>query len=228
MLKSLLFFVFSTILLIFVSASFKTEPVVVSQPIPVEKPLPEITYVETDPAEEIVSIDKNLYNNFTNIVLKDEIQQTTYAPAEVECLAQNIYHEARNDMIAGQFAVADVVLNRVEDKRYPNSICDVVHQGPVYESWQTKKTPDPNDAIFFPVKHKCQFSWYCDGIDDDIKESLAYEQAKIIATIMVSTKMFRGLTEGSTHYHAHYVNPKWAKTKYPIGTIGLHKFYKWL
>ena len=152
----------------------------------------------------------------------------SYASEEILCLAQNIYHEARNDMLAGQFAVADVVLNRVDDKRFPNTICGVVKEGPVYESWETRKTEDPNDAIYYPVKHKCQFSWYCDGQDDDTHEELAWRQANTIAYMILGNLTFRGITEGSTHYHATYVNPRWAKTKYPIGRIGKHKFYRWL
>lgn len=152
----------------------------------------------------------------------------SYAKEEIMCLAQNIYHEARNDMLAGQFAVADVVLNRVDDRRFPNTICEVVKEGPVYESAKTKLTDDPDDAIYYPVKHKCQFSWYCDGEDDDTHEELAWRQATTIAYMILGNLTFRGITEGSTHYHATYVNPRWAKTKYPVGRIGKHKFYRWL
>lgn len=162
--------------------------------------------------------------------MMDEISKrlNSYSKEEIDCLAQNIYHEARNDMLAGQFAVADVVLNRVDDKRFPNTICGVVKEGPVYESWETRKTEDPNDAIYYPVKHKCQFSWYCDGQDDNTNEELAWRQANTIAYMILGNLTFRGITEGSTHYHATYVNPRWAKTKYPIGRIGKHKFYRWL
>ena len=152
----------------------------------------------------------------------------SYALEEIDCLAQNIYHEARNDMLAGQFAVADVVLNRVDDKRFPNTICEVVKEGPVYESAKTRLTKDPNDAIYYPVKNKCQFSWYCDGADDRTNEELAWRQANTIAYMILGSLTFRGITEGSTHYHATYVNPRWAKTKYPVGRIGKHKFYRWL
>ena len=78
------------------------------------------------------------------------------------CLAMNVYHEAKNQPFEGQVAVAQVVLNRVEDKRFPNTICEVVEQGPVYESWKTRND-DTLDPIYWPVKNRCQFSWYCDG-----------------------------------------------------------------
>ena len=74
--------------------------------------------------------------------------------AIIMCLALNIYFEARNQPIEGQLAVAQVVINRVLDDRYPDHACDVITQGPTY--------PDSN----LPIRHKCQFSWYCDGRSD--------------------------------------------------------------
>ena len=67
---------------------------------------------------------------------------------QLTCLAQNIYFESRDQPTVGQMAVASVVLNRVHDSRYPNTICGVVKQGPTY-SWKKD----------FPVRHRCQFSW---------------------------------------------------------------------
>ena len=64
---------------------------------------------------------------------------------ELYCLAQNIYFEAKSEPLAGQYAVADVVLNRVNDTRYPNSICEVVREGPIKESWKTKQDPNLSD-----------------------------------------------------------------------------------
>ena len=122
-------------------------------------------------------------------LLPDEIY--TITEPELDCLAKNIYHEARNDMMAGQFAVADVVLNRVHDKRYPNDICSVIYEGPVYESWKTKKTPDPNDAVFHPIKNKCQFSWYCDGKPDVIDDEQSWKQAQAVAYMLLSRNVMR-------------------------------------
>ena len=76
-----------------------------------------------------------------------------------ECLAMNMYHEARNQGTAGVLAVTAVVLNRVHDDRFPDTICEVVEQGPTRSSWK-----DP--TIRYPIKNRCQFSWYCDGISD--------------------------------------------------------------
>jgi spore germination cell wall hydrolase CwlJ-like protein len=80
--------------------------------------------------------------------------------ADVECLAKNMYYEARNQNLAGMLAVTNVVFNRVNDVRFPNSICKVVQQGPTAKSI---KEPD----VEYPLRHKCQFSWYCDGKPDD-------------------------------------------------------------
>ena len=80
---------------------------------------------------------------------------------EVQCLAKNIYFEARNQDEYGKFGVAQVTLNRVDSPRFPNSICKVV--------FQPSKLPKK--------RHLCQFSWYCDGIPDRIRNKNQYEEA---------------------------------------------------
>ena len=131
------------------------------------------------------------------------------------CLALNIYHEARDQPFIGQVAVAQVVMNRVYDDRYPDDVCEVVMQGPTY-SWK----PD------FPVRHRCQFSWYCDGKSDRTPDQTAWEQALIIAQ-GVHTGNLDDFVEGATHYHATYVLPEWAETKTLVVQIGEHIFYRW-
>ena len=131
------------------------------------------------------------------------------------CLALNVYHEAKNQSFIGQVAVAQVVMNRVKDTRYPNTVCDVVKQGATYK-WK----PD------FPIKNRCQFSWYCDGKQEKIHDQDAWAKAQYIAYQMIYSERFRGITEGSTHYHAHYVSPKWAKKIQFVGSIESHKFYR--
>ena len=131
------------------------------------------------------------------------------------CLALNIYHEARDQPFIGQVAVAQVVMNRVRDDRYPDDVCEVVTQGPTY-SWR----PD------FPVRHRCQFSWYCDGKSDKTPDEEAWEQAMIIAQ-GVHTGNLDDFVEGATHYHATYVLPEWAESKVPVVQIAEHVFYRW-
>ena len=133
----------------------------------------------------------------------------------IMCLALNVYHEARDQPFIGQVAVAQVVMNRVYDDRYPDHPCEVVFQGPTY-SWK----PD------FPVRHRCQFSWYCDGKSDKVYDEDAYKQALTIAHGVYYDNL-DDFVEGATHYHAVYVLPEWAESKTPVVQIGQHMFYRW-
>jgi spore germination cell wall hydrolase CwlJ-like protein len=145
------------------------------------------------------------------------------------CMAMNLYHEARGDNVAGMYAVADVVLNRVQDSRYPDTVCEVVHQGPVRESWKTRQDeslPD-SERIYYPVRNQCQFSWYCDGQSDDVNDETSWALSQEIAYKIMNDERYRGITEGSTHYHATYVNPRWARELTTVGRIGSHIFYRW-
>ena len=138
---------------------------------------------------------------------------------EINCMALNIYYETRGSSLADSYAVADVVLNRVEDTRYPNSICEVVYQGEKHASGQMKR-------------NRCQFSWYCDGKSDVPRDKEAWKRAQSIAWDIVQWDNYRGITEGATHYHAHYVNPRWNKSRKGfsitrLGRIGTHIYYRW-
>ena len=132
------------------------------------------------------------------------------------CLALNTYHEAKNQSMIGQVATAQVVMNRVADSRYPNTVCEVVKQGPKYKG---------SDV---PVRHKCQFSWFCDGKSDEPrKDSKEWRMAQEYARIVLSGRIVLDVTEGATHYHATYVKPSWAKTKTRTTRIESHIFYRW-
>ena len=160
--------------------------------------------------------------------VEGELYTKTTHP-ELYCMAKNIYFEAKSELEAGQYAVADVVLNRVADSRFPNSICEVVYEGIHRESWKTKQHADLADhkRIYIPKRHQCQFSWYCDGKSDKIKDGDAWRKSQEIAYRIVRERKFRGVTQGSTHYHATYVSPKWAPELNLIGRIGTHIFYRW-
>ena len=95
---------------------------------------------------------------------------TSVNEAELKCMAENIYFEARHEPMAGKVAVGQVVLNRIDDNRFPTTICEVVKQGPHRESWKTKKDSSlkPEERRYYPRKNRCQFSWYCDGKKDII------------------------------------------------------------
>ncbi len=129
---------------------------------------------------------------------------------EIECLAKAIYFEARGEPKAGQKAVARVILNRVDSEYYPDTVCDVVYQ---------------NDHM----KNACQFSFACDNIPDRINEPRAYETADEVARSIFECAA-KECDAGqplarSTHYHADFVLPRWAKKLERTGQIGRHIFY---
>ena len=124
--------------------------------------------------------------------------------AQWQCLASALYHEARGESVKGQFAVAEVILNRVDSARYPNSVCGVVNQG---------------------GGGGCQFSYTCDGITDRIREADAYVEAGKIAKVMLSGAP-RALTMGATHFHTQNTNPRWARQFPQTAAIGSHLFYR--
>lgn len=126
---------------------------------------------------------------------------------ELQCLAMNIYHEARGESSAGRMAVAHVTLNRAASPRFPDNICDVVKQG-----GETRR-------------HRCQFSWWCDGKSDRPKDSAAWEES-VFAAITAMTFGHDDVTGDALFYHADYVNPYWAGKMTRTGRIGRHIFYR--
>lgn len=131
--------------------------------------------------------------------------------AAVMCLALNLYHEARGEPLIGQIAVAEVVLNRVNSPKFPNTVCDVVKQG------QYSGTT--------PIRHKCQFSWWCDGKSDKPTNESEWEQAVNIASILLD-KPHIDIVEGSMYYHTTSVSPYWANHYEKVVTIDNHIFYR--
>ena len=132
------------------------------------------------------------------------------------CMAFNIYHEAGNQSMIGQMAVGQVVLNRVADNRFPDTVCEVVKEAVTYKN--TNK----------PVRWKCQFTWFCDGKKDEPDfESKTWSLALENASILLTKTVVLDITEGATHYHATYVRPAWAKTKTRTTRIDKHIFYTW-
>ncbi|MBU3259381.1 MULTISPECIES: cell wall hydrolase [Roseovarius] len=126
--------------------------------------------------------------------------------AQWRCLAEALYFEARGESVKGQFAVAEVIMNRVDSAEFPDSVCGVVKQG-------TGR------------KYACQFTYTCDGHPEVISEPRAFEQVGKVAKLMVDGAP-RHLTAGATHYHTRAVNPRWAR-KFPrTASIGVHYFYR--
>ncbi|GAA6174897.1 cell wall hydrolase [Sulfitobacter pacificus] len=122
------------------------------------------------------------------------------------CLAEALYFEARGETIKGQFAVAEVIMNRVKSARFPGSLCAVINQG-------TGK------------KYQCQFTYTCDGHAEVIAEPLAFARVGKVARYMIDGKV-PALTQGATHYHTTAVNPRWARVYTRTAKIGVHLFYR--
>ena len=125
---------------------------------------------------------------------------------DIECLALNVYFEARGEPFIGKIAVAHVVLNRMRDRRFPASACMVVQQG--------------NDR----VRHNCQFSWWCDGKSDRPRHRTAWA-----TSLAVAKEVYWGFSEdptrGALWYHADYVDPSWNDVFVQTRIIGKHIFY---
>ena len=132
-------------------------------------------------------------------------------------LAMNIYFEAGNQSDAGRIAVALVTINRVNSWGWPNDIESVVTQGPTRPSWR--------DGTPVPVRHMCQFSWYCDGKKDIPEDSKTWEESIRLAQMVLDEGMY-DFTHGSTHYHNDKVDPYWNKHLKKTLVIDNHIFYK--
>lgn len=133
-------------------------------------------------------------------------QPTATGGDEWQCLAEALYFEARGETLRGQFAVAEVILNRVASPAYPSTVCDVVHQG-------TGR------------KYACQFTYTCDGLPEKISEKRAWARVGKVANAML-TGSPRGLTQGALFYHTKHVRPSWAAKFKKTATIGVHYFYR--
>lgn len=133
----------------------------------------------------------------------------------VLCLALNIYHEARGEPFEGRVAVAHVVVNRVNHKKFPNDVCDVV--------WQGKQGTLPQKNGIKPKV--CQFSWTCDNNDTDPKNEKSFNDARELAKKVLAGEI-KDPTQGSLFFHNTLVEPKWSQVKIRTRKIGNHIFYK--
>ncbi|MCP5081168.1 MAG: hypothetical protein GY948_05675 [Alphaproteobacteria bacterium] len=135
---------------------------------------------------------------------------------QAHCLALAIYYEARGESEDGQIAVSQVILNRVDSKRYPNTICGVVYQN---AHW----------------RNRCQFSFACDGKPERPRNAKNWASSKTLARQMLcgpecSDELLdppasTGRMRHATHYHATYVRPGWSRRMRLVGRIGQHRFY---
>jgi spore germination cell wall hydrolase CwlJ-like protein len=138
----------------------------------------------------------------TALTRRDDMQNLT-------CLAFNVYFEARGESLAGQYAVAEVTMNRVVSSRYPDTVCDVVHQ----KNW------DP-----LRKRYVSAFSW------NELDERPSLQDATFRQAWEVADAVYYGrytpVLAGALHYHAVYIKPSWARSDKPITRIGQHVFYR--
>ena len=125
----------------------------------------------------------------------------------LRCLTQAVYFEAALEPDAGQAAVAQVVLNRVRDPNYADTVCGVVFEGAERITG-------------------CQFSFTCDGSLSQAPVAWAWERARKVAEKALNGEVARDVGT-ATHYHADYVNPWWSPTVARVTKIGAHVFYRW-
>ncbi|QYX58506.1 cell wall hydrolase [Roseovarius sp. SCSIO 43702] len=133
-------------------------------------------------------------------------QKTVKGGSEWRCLSEALYFEARGETVKGQFAVGEVIMNRVDSPDYPNTVCGVINQG-------TGR------------KYACQFTYTCDGHDEVIAEPRAFARVGKVASLLIGGAP-RKLTDGATHYHTRAVSPRWARVFPRTATIGVHHFYR--
>ena len=151
---------------------------------------------------------------FEHPKIEPKIQEVLLDPTQLDCMAKNIYFEAAVESTAGKLAVAQVTLNRVNSDRFPNTICGVVKQGRHHSNG-------------FPVRDRCQFSWYCDGKHDEPFQGKMWKESTELARYVMKHPNLKDITDGSTHYHADYIpDPRWANPKERTVKIDTHIFYK--
>jgi len=162
---------------------------------------------EAKSAKGAVILDPTIDEN--HAWLNSPLPASVHSATEVRCLATAIYFEARGEPERGQIAVAQVVLNRLKNPAYPNTICSVVYQ-------------NKNE------RNRCQFSFACDGIPDRITDRRAWTGSQALARKVLNDRTHLYLSDvgAATHYHAVYVRPRWARSMKKVEKIGRHIFYK--
>ena len=163
-------------------------------------------FKQNESISELRGDHENNYLDFRNMPMQQDIT----------CMAKNIFYEAATESTAGKLAVAQVTLNRVESPHFPNTVCDVIYQGPHWPSGH-------------PKRDRCQFSWYCDGLSDDPREGRLWAEAQDLAKHILKHKDdYIDITDGATHYHANWMEkyPSWSYTKKKMASIDQHIFYR--
>jgi len=131
---------------------------------------------------------------------------------ERKCLVEAIYFEGRSEELIAQLAIANVIIERVRLPNYPNTVCKVVRQGRYYKG--------------NPIRHKCAFSYWCDGKSERMYNKRAKETAIKVAAMAMNGILVE-ITLEATHYHTRAVSPYWSRHERItyLGSLGSHLFY---
>lgn len=133
-------------------------------------------------------------------MITNVVAAAVLAATPLDCMAMNIYHEARGESRLGQIAVGHVTLNRVKSRLYPNTICKVVYQ---YR----------------------QFSWTQDKISDKPKYKKLYEKIKLLSVDIMKGK-YKDPTFNAMYFHTKQISPRWMNKVKRTAIIGNHIFYR--
>src|SRR5690554_2810632 len=142
-------------------------------------------------------------------------ERKAFAASEVYCLGQAVYHESRGEPDQGQWAVASVILNRVESRQYPDTVCDVVFQNA-------------------HLPNRCQFSFACDGRPDEGGRGNVIDRESWVKSNLIAQIAYRNFLEGNhhedglttaMHFHTTNILPSWASAYAEVASIGNHIFY---
>ena len=150
------------------------------------------------------------------MIWSEAVASDEWIQDEIDCLAKNIYFEARGESLTGKIAVANVTMNRVKHHKYPSTVCAVVTQAKWYVNWKGNRLPRRN---------QCQFSWFCDGKADVPVDMRAYKDSVRVAEVVYHG--YRDLTDGSLFYHSTKVEPYWVASMVRTKSIGAHVFYRY-
>lgn len=155
----------------------------------------------------IVLLAFGLFVNFS-IAGHDYSKDVHERNQDLTCLTRNIYHEARGEPIDGQYAVAEVTMNRVTSKHYPNTVCDVVYQ-------------ENFDVI--RKRNVSAFSWTEIDITAPLNKKIWNRTWKIAEEVYDERAEPRA--DGALFYHSKHIRPRWSRGKRRIARIGRHIFY---
>lgn len=187
------------------SAPETTEPAEEVMPMFVAKPVVQPLPAEEAPGDDFSALSDELSDEAPRATTLQALVSMTPTDGalseELHCLAGTVYFEARGEPLAGQLAVAQVVINRSESRQFPSSYCGVVHQ-------------------------RSQFSFVKNGRMPSIRQgSSAWQRAKAIARI-AHQGMWESEADDSLYFHANYVRPGWSRSKQARATISTHIFYR--